>query len=191
MQPTHPQKQKWDRPIKGVEVNEVKIKEHAQKQQTNPNPDDKKSQTNHKTQSNSKRVTPIWSENHHLKFRDRSSADLIPLRSVHVGKLNGFFQHHSKRRWKSKNSQLISYFHHWCLILLSSFPPLNLAFFVLRKMGSEQMRFKGAGRRDSRFSRGDNPDPTAKSHHNLPHSPLHSCRCVNTKKICPSLAFSQ
>lgn len=59
MQPTHPQKQKWDRPIKGVEVNEVKIKEHAQKQQTNPNPDDKKSQTNHKTQSNSKRVTPI------------------------------------------------------------------------------------------------------------------------------------
>lgn len=59
MQPTHPQKQKWDRPIKDIEVNEVEIKEHAQKQQTNPNPDDTNSQNNHKTQSNSKRVAPI------------------------------------------------------------------------------------------------------------------------------------
>lgn len=100
----------------------------------------------------------------HLKFRDGSRADLVPFRSVHVGKLNGLFQHPSRRRPKSKKKIKESLTNQLLPPLLSSVTdsqvsPLNLAFFVLSKMGSQKMRFKGAGRRDSRFSRGDNPRP--------------------------------
>lgn len=58
MQPTHPQNQKWDPPIKGIEVNEFEIKEHAQERQTNPNPENKNSQSIHKNNQTAKGSPP-------------------------------------------------------------------------------------------------------------------------------------